>query len=210
MTVNEVKIAALRLMFTNYSDSLLTDDVDTMTNEEYTQYTVNMDAAINRCFGRIERSNVIKPSKLVFEYEDGTVGDYYTEYDLSTLVDDFMSIQRVIKKRYANVYNNIAYGREGDTLLLPNLKDENETYTLMYNRLITRITTDSTSATELDVPQRIAEIIPYYIKAELYEEDEPALATQARNIFEATLASYKRGNDSGYNTGVVNKWSEAQ
>ena len=30
-------------------------------------------------------------------------------------------------------------------------------------------------------------LIPYFVKSELYEEDEPQMAAQARNIFEASL-----------------------
>lgn len=43
---------------------------------------------------------------------------------------------------------------------------------------------------EADLPDSLARLIPYFVKSELMEEDEPSLAFQARNIFEKSLEEY--------------------
>ena len=53
--------------------------------------------------------------------------------------------------------------------------------------VITSVTDD---ATEIPLPDELASIIPYFVKADVYELDEPELATQSRNIFEGMLAEY--------------------
>ena len=39
-------------------------------------------------------------------------------------------------------------------------------------------------------------LIPYFIKGDLYQEEEPDLAADARNIFEASLDDFKVQNQS--------------
>lgn len=48
----------------------------------------------------------------------------------------------------------------------------------------------------VDLPEELARIIPYYIKADMYEEEEPSLASLSRNLFESYLEEYRTGNDS--------------
>ena len=201
MTLNDIKISALQLMFTNYSDDLRNENVDEMTNEEYTKYTLNMDASINRCLGRLETAGVLSLGSVELEAEDGIVGDYNTKFDLSELATDFRSVARVIYENGSQYEPSIGYTMEGDTIVLSNLKSG--VYRVLYNRRITRIVIGALSSTEVGVPDYLAEIIPYFIKSELYEEEEPEIASQARNIFEAMLSTFIRTETSGQ-SGVVN------
>lgn len=43
---------------------------------------------------------------------------------------------------------------------------------------------------ELDIPDDLGRLIPYFIKADLYEEEEPSLAVASRNMFEGYLKEY--------------------
>lgn len=208
MTLNDIKIAALQLMFTNYSDDIRTADVDDMTNEEYLQYVVNMDAVINRCLGRFETAGVLAPGSVTFYHEDGTVGEYYAKYNLATLASGFASVLRVIHEDGTLYEPAIGYTMQGDTLVLPKLKDS-ATYTVLYNKRLTRVSIGAVSSTVVDAPNHLAELIPYFIKAELYEEDEPELASQARNIFEASLSTFIR-DENGGDTGVQNLYGGLQ
>ena len=80
---------------------------------------------------------------------------------------------------------------EGNTIVLPKLKGDDK-YIVMYKPKIDRIALTAASNTEINIPNEVADLIPYFIKSELYEEDEPKLAVQARNIFEAMLEDLKR------------------
>ena len=71
--------------------------------------------------------------------------------------------------------------------------------------VITTVTPDST---EIPLPDELAALLPYFVKADVYEQDEPELATQSRNIFELMLAEYysqeqnvEAGIDSVYTQG---------
>lgn len=46
----------------------------------------------------------------------------------------------------------------------------------------------------LHIPEEVQRMIPYYVKAELFEEDEPNIANNARNIFTQFLLGIKKPN----------------
>ena len=206
MTLNDIKKAALALMFTNYSDDLSSEDVDNLSSEEYTQYLVNMNASINRALGRIESAGVLplKTQEITTATTD-TVSGNFARYDLSTLASKFKSISRIAKETASGEYiSSVKYHVEGTTLVVAPL-DTGDKYIVIYHWRPNRVSITAGSYTVVDVPDNIAEIIPYYIKADLYEEDEPNLALQARNIFESLLSQFVVDESSG-DAGVVNVW----
>ena len=68
--------------------------------------------------------------------------------------------------------------------------NEDEIFNIEYTPEIAMITVSSDNNLELDVPEALARVIPYFVKADLYEQDEPELAATARNIFESALTEY--------------------
>ena len=54
-----------------------------------------------------------------------------------------------------------------------------------------KFTDDTPNDTEIDfIPEELQEIIPYFIKGELYQEDEPNMASASMNYFESLLDDY--------------------
>lgn len=54
-----------------------------------------------------------------------------------------------------------------------------------------KFTDDTPNDTEIDfIPEELQEIIPYFIKGELYQEDEPNMASSSMNYFESLLDDY--------------------
>lgn len=201
MTINDIEKNALAIMFTNYENDLSEQDVDLITDEEYRKYTVNMKACINRALMRIQRAKVLPLKKKVINgTTTGENDEFLARYNLEELMPDLFEIKRIAHsaRRYTP---SVSFQIEAGTLVLPSLHGGE--YIVIYEPKLQRIALNAVSSTNIDIPDEIAEIIPYFIKAELYEEDEPSLALQARNIFEATLDSLKRDN---YNTqaSVVN------
>ena len=209
MTLNDIKKAALALMFTNYSDDLADENVnvDNLSSEEYTQYTVNMNASINRCLGRIESAGVLPlKTQEITTATTGSVSGNFARYDLSELANKFKSVSRIAKETASGEYiPSVKYHEEGTTVVLPPL-ESGEKYIVIYHWSPNRVSVTAVSSTDVDVPDNIAEIIPYYIKADLYEEDEPNLALQARNIFESLLTQLVVDESDGIHGGVVNVW----
>lgn len=193
MTINEIKKNALAIMFVNYEYDLADINVDSITDEEYTKYTVNMNACINRALKRIENAGVLPNKSVVINSGTaGEIGTYISRYNLGTLANDCKTVQRVAKTdawgRYAPC---VEFSIEEDVIILPTLAKA-ESYRVMYQPKVQKISLSAISSTEISIPDEVAEIIPYFIKAELYEEDEPSMAANARNIFEATLDSLRR------------------
>lgn len=53
-----------------------------------------------------------------------------------------------------------------------------------------RLNKDTDDNTVLDLDPNLCELIPYFIKGELYEEDNPQQAAIAKNYFESTVDDY--------------------
>lgn len=53
-----------------------------------------------------------------------------------------------------------------------------------------RLTKDTDDETVLQIDEELSELIPYFIKGELYEEDNPQQASIAKNYFEDTVDDY--------------------
>lgn len=55
---------------------------------------------------------------------------------------------------------------------------------------VTYIDDNTADTAELDIPEILCRMIPYFVKAELMEDDDMVKANLARNIFENNLAEY--------------------
>lgn len=197
-TIGDIKKQALMLMFVNYENDLSEQDVDTITDEEYTRYLVNMNSCINRAIKRIQNAGVLpKKTAIITASTQGEIGTFIARYNLPSIIEDIHTIERItMQDNGTGLYDpNVGFGLEGDVLLLLPLT-KTQTYRVLYTPSIGKIALNAPSNTQINVPDEVAEIIPYFIKAELYEEDEPAMAAQARNIFEATLDSLRRSEYS--------------
>lgn len=207
MTINEIEKNALAIMFTNYENDLSEQDVDLITDEGYRKYTVNMKACINRALMRIQRADVLPLKSFTIDSATPCDNDgYQARYNLNMLIPDLFDIERIIFESACGYNPSVSFQTEAGTLVLIPLR-EGERYTVIYEPKVQRVALNALSSTEINIPDDIADIIPYFIKAELYEEDEPSLAAQARNIFEATLDSLKR-NDRAAQSSVINVFGE--
>lgn len=67
---------------------------------------------------------------------------------------------------------------------------EEESFVIEYIPKIETIKETTDNLMELPMPDTLARIIPYFVKAELYEIEEPNASAMARNIFENALQEY--------------------
>lgn len=192
MTINDIKKNALALMFTNYENDLVDINVDELSDDEYTRYTVNMNACINRALARIQNAEVLPYKRAEIDTQTPhTTNGIFSRYNIDDISSDIWDIKRIACESRYDYVTNVDYFIEARTIVIATL-ERGEKYVCIYTPKVKMIAMSALSDTELNIPDEVAEIIPYFIKAELYEEDEPALATQARNIFEATLDSLKQ------------------
>lgn len=209
MKLGDIKIEALKLMFTTYDGDIDIQQIPTLESDEnYSSYLVAMPGSINRAFSAIEESRVLPIKTQVFSPAEALASGSFARFDLSS-VDHFFDIARVSRFRSdicgGQYDSSVAFIREGQTILIPDY-DKDSIYTLMYYPCIDRVTADTEDPAEIDIPDRIACIIPYYIKGDLFREEEPNEASEARNWFEASLDQMQYQDNAAVG-GVVNVFS---
>lgn len=203
MTYGEIKIESLKLMFVNAQDIISEDWLEVYEDDEtFRSYLDNMRGAVNRCFAAIEEKRVLPTRSKTLSVADGNANGAFIRFDLSTLLSDYFDLDRVVRETDDGDYvADCDYRREGDVLVLPVShkfnKDTNErepcfdgvTYTAIYKPKIQRIGIGASKDLEIsDIPEHIAAYIPYYVKGELFRDDEPNEAAEAMNQFEQRMS----------------------
>ncbi len=187
MKVGEVKIEALKLMFANNGQDIRMDNLEGLAeDEQYRYYLVNMTGAINRCFSCIEEKRVLPVKSFRLEPFLGLASGRFIRFDLSALIEDFFDIERIVRQSEDGYDGERPYMREGNTLVLEN-EEEGGEYFLLYKPTIPRVTSLTEDEKEIPIPEGIAAHIPYFIKGDLYRDDEPNEASEARNWFEQAM-----------------------
>lgn len=183
MKLGEIKIEALKLMFASYERDFAVSDLKTdEASDTYRDYLINMPGAINRAFAIIENKGVLPVNRYeLMNTEEIKVG---TAFDMS-VVEDFFSVERVIfEGAHGEYVPQYPYLLEGTVIRFPDTLADGEKYTVLYRPRIKRETNNDA---EVDVPDYIAVYIPYFIKGELYREEEPGEASEAHNLFMKAL-----------------------
>ena len=192
MTVGEIKIESLKLMEINGTDISTETLEDLYSNENYKEYLSRMPGAITRALHRFKTVGVI-PEKSYYETMEENKS--IARVDLSEKISDFSKLNRVVVEGRNTYCANYPYTFEGKNVVLFNLHIGN-IVTFIYEPKVPLVLTTTDDAMEIPIPDDLSSIIPYFVKADVFEQDEPELATQARNIFELMLAEYKKQEDN--------------
>ena len=192
MTVGEIKIESLKLMEINGTDISTETLEDLYSNENYKEYLRRMPGAITRALHRLKTVGVI-PEKSYSETIEENKN--IARFDLSEKIEDFSKLNRVVVEGKNTYCGNYPYTFEGKNVVLFNLRIGN-TVIFIYEPKVPFVLTTTDDAMEIPIPYDLSSIIPYFVKADVFEQDEPELATQARNIFELMLAEYKKQEDN--------------
>lgn len=189
MKYGDIKIEALKLMFINMGDDITVDKLDTYAQDDtYSGYLVNMPGSVNRCFSVLESRGVLPPESKTLTASDGIASGAFIRFNLPSLIENFYDIDRVVSETSDGEYcGDCDYQTEGDTLVLERYDDEDITYTVLYRPTIPRVDSLTDDDWEIPVPENIAALIPYFVKGDLYRDDEPNEASEARNWFEAGI-----------------------
>ena len=79
---------------------------------------------------------------------------------------------------------------------------------LIYDSKIANITDANSDKEEIPgLPENLARLIPYYIKFELYQEDEPDLALNAKGTFDQGIESLRVYDDVQEEFNIENVYS---
>lgn len=184
MKYGDIKIEALKLMFINMGDDITIDKLGTYEQDDtYNAYLVNMPGSVNRCLSALEGRGVLPSKSRVLEPSEGVASGAFIRFNLPDIIDDFYDIERVVSETSDGEYNgDCEYRTEGDTLVLD--REDDIAYTLIYRPKVERVSSLTDNSKEIDIPENISSLIPYFVKGDLYRDDEPNEASEARNWFE--------------------------
>lgn len=192
MTWGDVKLAALQTMFANDGMVLVEDDINT-------EYLNAMPGKANEAMQQIASVGrpILKSWTIeVAEDGDGT-GDeekltlglgekQLYKVQLSHYLPRFRSLHQLLLEDGVDYAPAEEWRLEGDdVLVLP--ADTAGTYTLWYKAYPQTITMETEDSEVIELAPEAAVLIPLYIAAELYKEDELAMATVLRNEYEDGL-----------------------
>ena len=204
MTWGDVKLIALQTMFSNEGAALSTDDI----NQEYlyampgkANEAMQQLAAVGRPILKEWHIRVaagadgaVEPEKLLTL---PAVDERY-RIGISHYLPRFRCIDRgMVLLDDGSIYDTAEdWSLEGDdVLVIPG--DVVGTYTVWYRAYPQTITGLTPDGEEIDMPPDAAVLIPLYIAAELYKEDELALATVLRNEYEDGLQKLQAAWQAG-------------
>lgn len=189
MKYGDIKIEALKLMFVNMGDDITIDKLETYEQDDtYNAYLVNMPGSINRCFSALESKGVLPSKSKTLTALEGVASGAFIRFDLPSTIDNYCDIDRVVSETADGEYcGDCDYQIEGDTLVLERFDDEDITYTVLYRPTIPRVELLTDNEWEVPIPENIVALIPYFVKGDLYRDDEPNEASEARNWFESGI-----------------------
>lgn len=192
MTIGRMKIEALKLMFLNARD-IHEDDLDTLSaDQNYSDYLAAMPGCIHRALQDMVLRKILPLRSRELLLSEGEAQGAVTRFSLSTLIPDLYGISSVICTREGGEEVRIDYGTADEELLLYKPRD-GWSYRVVYHPSLPEVTTATPNTSRPDIPETLAAVIPYYIKAELFTTDTPSNAQEAeraRVMYETALARY--------------------
>ncbi|MBQ7353516.1 MAG: hypothetical protein IJW54_05910 [Clostridia bacterium] len=190
MKLGEIKIAVLAMIFPeeifeadyDNEDSLRELIFNLRQNPNYSDMLANMPLIINRCFSSLLQKSILPTKEHEIDSKNATkMGDR-----LKINVESKMSkIERIAFYNDKRYEPRVSYVRQStDTILLP---DWHGTFVIVYANPVNRISPLTGDNYEIDLPDDICELIPYFVKSELLRSEDPDEASVTRNIYEQLI-----------------------
>lgn len=145
-------------------------------------YVAAMPYAVNEALNMIATAGRYYVKSYVINYDAGGTTH---KYDLKTLVDDFYQVDRVFYESGSRYEEFNRYRMEDGKIVLYGCPSG--TYTVYYDAYPEQITSDTADDYEFTLPNEVVVLLPLYMAAELYKDDDNAIATTYRNEFEVAF-----------------------
>lgn len=181
MNWGEIQIESLKKMFLN-NDNILATELETLkSNKKYKTYLFAMPQACNEAIRKILS---VKP----------TIKSYSLKRKMDTNKYELKKIIPKYKRFYeiTSEYKNPSYHLEGDNVLVFDDKNNENIYTIYYEAYHELIKLTTTNSTQIDLDRESTTIIPLYIAAELYKDDDIQQSTIYMNEFESALQEMRQ------------------
>lgn len=168
MTWGDIQLAVLHKLFVSDGQTIL-------VNDSTSPYIAAMPLAANEGLMLLAACGKYIPKTIETETAEGV-----TDLSLKELAENFLSLREnevFLNGRHTDGYTLIG----GERMLLYGIGK----WIIGYNAYPQKITQATDKDYVLDVPEDAAVLLPLYIAAELYKDEDPQTATIYRNEFEA-------------------------
>ena len=176
MKLGEIKLEALVLMnIINESKFDISKLNDYLNENKYKKYLLNMYHSITQAIDIINNRNVLKEK--IFDIKSLEYKKYNTYISLTLdQIKDFKKIKKIVY--LGDSIEELKYQVLANILVIYTTQNLENIKIVYYPKIISfenLIDTD-----ELPISNDLARVIPYYIKYDLYQEDEPNLSLVAK------------------------------
>lgn len=168
MTWGDIQLAVLHKLFVSDGQTIL-------VNDSTSPYIAAMPLAANEGLMLLAACGKYIPKTIETETAEGV-----TDLSLKELAENFLSLREndvFLNGRHTDGYTLIG----GERMLLYGIGK----WIIGYNAYPQKITQATDKDYVLDVPEDAAVLLPLYIAAELYKDEDPQTAAIYRNEFEA-------------------------
>lgn len=192
MKLADLKLEALRIMNINNDMELRSEKFQSIISEKrFAKYLNNMTNSINRAIDIINHRRITTQKTTAMDKLLIKRGLLTNRYDL-TSIDDILSVDRIIYEDNCKYLKSIPFDNEGECVVV-SIQYDPKFLKLLYWSKIPAIKETLQDSDEIPhLSDELARIIPYYIKYDLYQEDEPDLALHAKNTFEQGIESLRK------------------
>lgn len=200
MTYGQMIAEVLRLVFASGGAIVGegSESVARMKNDpRYADHMDKIPGAFNRALADLEAKRVIPWKSKRLTLSEGEKMGGARVFDLSLLIPDCYEVEKVgAWESYSGTRELLLvedYELDGGELIIYG-GTHAEAFVVKYTQSLPRMTADTDVEAEISLPEALASAIPYFIKGDLYEAEEPGEAAKARNLYEQMAAGYHPPN----------------
>ncbi len=196
MTYGQIIAEALRLMFASAGERI-GEDAESIaqmrSDPRYADHLDRIPGAFARCLGDLEAKKVIPWKSKRLTFADGEKQGGARVFELSLVIPDCYELEKVgAWEPYSGTRELFLvedFELDGDELIIYG-GTHAEAFVVKYTPSLPRMTADTDMSAKVELPEALASAIPYFIKGDLYEAEEPGEAAKARNLYEQMVAGY--------------------
>jgi hypothetical protein len=189
MNIEEIKKEALRMMLAVGREI---DGVPISSLEGSAasgRYLAAMTGAIGRCLADLERRHALKPILWEVETDAWVHTAALSRLPLFSREDLYAVLSVSLESAEGGYVGDQAFSVEGEELVLPRLSG-GACVRVIYAPRAPRVERHDNAMELSCLHETVAALIPYFIKGELFREEDPAEAGEARNFYESGVEDY--------------------
>ena len=195
MKLGEIKLEALRLMRAARPGELYLENLVRLEDDDtVADYLSGIPGALNRAFSDLEARGVLPGKRAVILSGEGEEG--LVRINLKEKIPDIYCLVKLTLDNDGFYHPYYSFVREGEEIIV---RIPGGVYEIaaIYKPRIERIFSFTPDDVEIALPDELCALLPYFIKSELYSEEEPDDAAKAREYYDEGVILLTREREEG-------------